>query len=193
MPSRFFRAFRRRNVSTIGNYWVDLTRGTLYILLPLAVLVSLILMSQGVVQTIAGYPTVTSALDGAQQTLARGPAAFQVAIKQLGTNGGGFFNTNSAHPFENPTPFSNIVETWSIIAVSAAFPFLFGRYVRKFRQGLVDLRRDGDHLHRRPPDRLSRRAGRRADARGYRRLAGAGQHGGQGSPLRHRALRDSGR
>ena len=131
------RAFRRRNVSTIGNYWVDLTRGTLYILLPLAVLVSLILMSQGVVQTIAGYPTVMSALDGTQQVLARGPAAFQVAIKQLGTNGGGFFNTNSAHPFENPTPFSNLVETWGIIAVSAGFPFLFGRYVRKFRQGLI--------------------------------------------------------
>ena len=132
-----FRAFRRRNVGTIGNYWVDLTRGTLYILLPLAVLVSLILMSQGVVQTIAGYPTVTSALDGAQQTLARGPAAFQVAIKQVGTNGGGFFNANSAHPFENPTPFSNMLETWSILAISAAFPFLFGRYVRKFRQGLI--------------------------------------------------------
>jgi potassium-transporting ATPase potassium-binding subunit len=132
-----FRAFRRRNVSTIGNYWVDLTRGALYVLLPLAVLVSLLLMSQGVVQTLAGYPTVTSAVDGAQQTLARGPAAFQVAIKQLGTNGGGFFNANSAHPFENPTPFSNIVETWSILAISAAFPFLFGRYVRKFRQGLI--------------------------------------------------------
>lgn len=133
----FCRAWRRRNVSTIGNYWVDLTRGTLYILLPLAILVSLILMSQGVVQTIAGYPTVTSAVDGAQQTLARGPAAFQIAIKQLGTNGGGFFNTNSATPFENPTPFSNLVETWAIISVSAAFPFLFGRYVRKFRQGLI--------------------------------------------------------
>jgi potassium-transporting ATPase potassium-binding subunit len=132
-----FRAFRRRNVSTIGNYWVDLTRGALYVLLPLTVLVSLLLMSQGVVQTLAGYPTVTSAVDGAQQTLARGPAAFQVAIKQLGTNGGGFFNANSAHPFENPTPFSNIVETWSILAISAAFPFLFGRYVRKFRQGLI--------------------------------------------------------
>ncbi|HEY7910033.1 MAG TPA: potassium-transporting ATPase subunit KdpA [Thermomicrobiales bacterium] len=132
-----FRAFRRRNVSTIGNYWVDLTRGALYVLLPLAVLVSILLMSQGVVQTLAGYPTVTSAVDGAQQTLARGPAAFQVAIKQLGTNGGGFFNANSAHPFENPTPFSNIVETWSILAISAAFPFLFGRYVRKFRQGLI--------------------------------------------------------
>ncbi|MDQ6907118.1 MAG: potassium-transporting ATPase subunit KdpA, partial [Chloroflexota bacterium] len=133
----FCRAWRRRNVSTIGNYWVDLTRGTLYILLPIAVLVSVILMSQGVVQTIAGYPTVTSALDGTQQVLARGPAAFQVAIKQLGTNGGGFFNTNSAHPFENPTPFSNLVETWAIISLSAAFPFLFGRYVRKFRQGLI--------------------------------------------------------
>jgi len=132
-----FRAFRRRNVGTIGNYWVDLTRGTLYILLPLAVLVSVVLMSQGVVQTIAGYPTVTSAVDGAQQVLARGPAAFQVAIKQLGTNGGGFFNANSAHPYENPTPFSNILETWSILAISAAFPFLFGRYVRKFRQGLI--------------------------------------------------------
>ncbi len=133
----FCRAWRRRNVSTIGNYWVDLTRGTLYILLPIAVLVSVVLMSQGVVQTIAGYPTVTSALDGTQQVLARGPAAFQVAIKQLGTNGGGFFNTNSAHPFENPTPFSNLVETWAIISLSAAFPLLFGRYVRKFRQGLI--------------------------------------------------------
>ena len=132
-----FRAFRRRNVSTIGNYWVDLTRGTLYILLPLAVFISLLLMSQGVVQTIADYKETTSAIDGGKQVLAVGPAAFQIAIKQLGTNGGGFFNTNSATPFENATPFSNLIETWSIIGVTVAFPFLFGRYVRKFRQGLI--------------------------------------------------------
>jgi K+-transporting ATPase ATPase A chain len=80
---------------------------------------------------------MTSALDGARQALARGPAAFQIAIKQLGTNGGGFFNANSAVPYENPTPFSNLVETWCLIAIPAAFPFLFGRYVRKFRQGLA--------------------------------------------------------
>ncbi len=133
----FFRAFRRRNTQAIGNYWVDLTRSVLYVLLPLAVFISLLLMSQGVVQTLASYRETTSAIDGAKQVLALGPAAFQVAIKQVGTNGGGFFNVNSAHPFENPTPFSNILETWSILAISAAFPFLFGRFVRKFRQGLA--------------------------------------------------------
>src|SRR5262245_51602131 len=133
----FCRAWRRRNVSTIGNYWVDLTRGTLYVLLPLTVIVSLVFMSQGMVQTIANYGEATSAIDGAKQVIALGPAAFQIAIKDLGTNGGGFFNANSAHPFENPTPFSNLVVTWCLIAIPAAFPFLFGRYVRRFRQGLA--------------------------------------------------------
>ena len=133
----FFRAFRRRSVSTIGNYWVDLTRSILYVLLPLSIVVAVLLMSQGVVQTLGGSVTATSAVDGAQQVIARGPAAFQIAIKQLGTNGGGFFNANAAHPFENPTPFSNLVATWSILAIAAAFPFLFGRYVRNMRQGLA--------------------------------------------------------
>jgi len=132
-----FRAFRRRDTQGIGNYWVDLTRSILYILLPFTVLVAVLLMSQGVVQTFGDYLTATSAVDGASQTIAVGPAAWQIAIKQIGTNGGGFFSANSAHPFENPTPFSNLLETWSILAISAAFPVLFGRFVRNAKQGLA--------------------------------------------------------
>ena len=133
----FFRAFRRRSAGTVGNFWVDLNRSILYVLLPLNVLMTLFLLSQGVVQTFGDYITATSAIDGAQQTLAVGPAAWQIAIKDLGTNGGGFFNANSIHPFENPTPLSNLVITWALIAIPAAFPFLFGRFVGNIRQGLA--------------------------------------------------------
>lgn len=133
----FFRAFRRRSAGTIGNFWVDLNRSILYVLLPFTVIITLVLLSQGVVQTFGDYITATSAIDGATQTVAVGPAAWQIAIKQIGTNGGGFFNANSIHPFENPTPFSNLVENWSILAIPAAFPFLFGRFVGNVRQGLA--------------------------------------------------------
>src|SRR5262249_18576216 len=142
------RGFARRSASTVGSFWVDLTRTTLYILLPLSLVLALLLVSQGVVQTFRGYPTVQvvqptqydepeTDKDGnpvldekgqpktkkstlTEQVLAVGPAASQIAIKQLGTNGGGFFNVNSAHPFENPTPLSNFLEMLSILLIPAA-------------------------------------------------------------------------
>lgn len=128
------RGFARRTVSTIGNFWADLVRCTLYILLPLSVIFALVLVSQGVVQTFSNYQTA-STLEGAQQTIPLGPAASQIAIKQLGTNGGGFFNANSAHPFENPTPLSNFLEMFAILALSAALTYTYGMMVGSRRQG----------------------------------------------------------
>ncbi len=127
----------------VGNFWVDLTRTTLYILLPLAFIVALTLVSQGVVQTFSPYKTAallqpTTDANGnavTQQVLAVGPAASQIAIKQLGTNGGGFFNVNSAHPFENATPFSNFVEMLSILVISGALCYTYGKMVGDTRQG----------------------------------------------------------
>src|SRR5215469_53750 len=101
------RGFARQSVKTIGNFWADMTRATLYVLLPMSVIGALILCSQGVIQNLHPY-TVATTLEGAKQTIAQGPVASQEVIKMLGTNGGGFFNANSAHPFENPTPFSNL-------------------------------------------------------------------------------------
>jgi K+-transporting ATPase ATPase A chain len=137
------RGIARHMGKTIGNFWVDLTRTTLYILLPLALVVALVLVSQGVVQTFGPYQAVnllqpTADSNGnavAQQVLAVGPAASQVAIKQLGTNGGGFFNVNSAHPFENATPLSNFFELLSILVISAALCYTYGRMVADTRQG----------------------------------------------------------
>jgi K+-transporting ATPase ATPase A chain len=120
----------------IGNFWVDMTRTVLYILLPLAFALALVLASQGVVQSLSGYVSALS-LEGKQDLIPLGPAASQVAIKHLGTNGGGFFGPNSAFPFENPTPFSNIVEVIAQILIPIAFPLLFGRMVGKKGQGRV--------------------------------------------------------
>jgi potassium-transporting ATPase potassium-binding subunit len=143
------RGFARKNAQTIGNFWVDLTRSTLYILLPLAVVLALVLVSQGVVQTFSAYPTAellqpvaandTSQVPITQQTIAVGPAASQVAIKQLGTNGGGFFNVNSAHPLENPTPLANFAEMLAILLIPAALCYTFGRMVGDTRQGWAVL------------------------------------------------------
>jgi K+-transporting ATPase ATPase A chain len=157
------RGFARRTVQTIGNFWVDLTRGTLYILLPLSLVLALLLVSQGVVQSFSPYRNVplvqaisydkprldaqgNPVKDAAgkelfetvtvrKQILPSGPAASQVAIKQLGTNGGGFFNVNSAHPYENPTPFSNLLEMLAILLIPAALCYTFGRMVGDTRQG----------------------------------------------------------
>ena len=157
------RGFARRETKTIGNFWVDLTRSTVYILLPLSLLLAVVLMSQGVVQTFAAYKNVelvepvtadvpvkndageavvdaagkpiTKATEFKEQTLPLGPAASQIAIKQLGTNGGGFFNANSAHPYENPTPFSDFLEVLSILLIGAALCYTFGRMVKDARQG----------------------------------------------------------
>jgi K+-transporting ATPase ATPase A chain len=137
------RGIAGHNARTVGNFWIDLTRSTLYILLPLAFVLAVALVSQGVVQTFRGYQTVTllqptTDSDGrpvVQQVLAVGPAASQVAIKQLGTNGGGFFNVNSAHPFENPTPLSDFLEMLSILLIPAALCYTFGKMVGDTRQG----------------------------------------------------------
>jgi potassium-transporting ATPase potassium-binding subunit len=130
------RGLARKSGSTIGNFWVDLTRATIYVLLPLSIIVALILVSQGVVQNLGGYVQATT-LTGESQLLPQGPAASQIAIKQLGTNGGGFFNVNSAHPFENPTPLSNFLEMFSILLIPAALTYTYGKMVGSTRQGWV--------------------------------------------------------
>jgi len=138
----FVRGFARRSAETIGNFWVDLTRTTLYILLPLSFVMALVLVSQGVVQTFKPYATVAVVQPTArltEQVIAVGPAASQIAIKQLGTNGGGFFNVNSAHPFENPTPLSNFLELLAILQISAALCYTFGVMVGDTRQGWAVL------------------------------------------------------
>jgi K+-transporting ATPase ATPase A chain len=163
----FARGFSRKSAQTIGNFWVDMTRSTLYILLPLALVLAVVLVSQGMPQTFSAYPTVATVeateydnpkLDQAgqamkddkgnpvtekatmkDQSIAVGPVASQVAIKQLGTNGGGFFNVNSAHPFENPTPLANFLEVLSILVISAALCYTFGVLVGDRRQGWAVL------------------------------------------------------
>ena len=128
------RGVSRKNIDKLGNFWSDLTRSTLYILLPLSILFAVVLVGQGVVQNFSSYETVHT-LQGADQVLPMGPAASQIAIKQLGTNGGGFFNANSAHPFENPTPFSNFLEMLAILLIPAALTYTYGKMVGSVRQG----------------------------------------------------------
>ncbi|MDC0687316.1 potassium-transporting ATPase subunit KdpA [Mitsuaria sp. RG] len=127
------RGIARRSASTLGNFWVDLTRATLYGLLPLCLVLALLLVWQGVPQTFADYVHAVT-MQGTNQTIPLGPAASQIAIKQLGTNGGGFFGVNSAHPFENPTAWSNLFEVASIILIPVALVFTFGHYVKDLRQ-----------------------------------------------------------
>ena len=128
------RGLAGRQQKTIGNFWVDMTRATLYILLPLSVILALVFVWQGMPQTLSSSLQATT-LEGGQQTIAIGPVASQLAIKQLGTNGGGFFNVNSAHPFENPTAIANFIEVLGILVISAGFCFTFGRMVGDKRQG----------------------------------------------------------
>jgi K+-transporting ATPase ATPase A chain len=132
------RGFSRSSIRTIGNFWVDVTRCTLYVLLPICVVYTLFLVWQGIPQTLGAYVDATT-LEGAEQTIAVGPVASQVAIKMLGTNGGGFFNANAAHPFENPTALSNFVQMISIFALGAALTNVFGRMVGNQRQGWAIL------------------------------------------------------
>ncbi len=132
------RGFARASVRTVGNFWVDVTRCTLYILLPICIVYALFLVRQGMPQTLGPYIEATT-LEGARQTIAVGPVASQVAIKMLGTNGGGFFNANAAHPFENPTALSNFVQMISIFALGAALTNVFGRMVGNQRQGWAIL------------------------------------------------------
>jgi K+-transporting ATPase ATPase A chain len=137
----------RKNAETVGNFWVDMVRSTLYILLPLSFVLAILLVSQGVVQNLSPYHNVallqgTADAEGKailDQVLPMGPAASQIAIKQLGTNGGGFFNVNSAHPFENPTPLANFLELLSILIIAAALCHTFGKMVKDQRQGWAIL------------------------------------------------------
>ncbi len=128
------RGISRKTTDKIGNFWVDLTRATIYVLLPLSILFAVILVSQGVVQNFNSYETAHT-LQGTQQVIPMGPAASQIAIKQIGTNGGGFFNANAAHPFENPTPFSNFLQILAIFLIPAGLTFTYGRFVKSSRQG----------------------------------------------------------
>ncbi len=130
------RGFFAREQKTLGNFWVDLTRSVLYVLLPLSIVLTLFLVWQGVPQNLMASVSATT-LEGAPQTISQGPAASQIAIKQLGTNGGGFWNANSSVPYENPTPLSNLVEMVSILLIPAAFCFMFGKMVRDMRQGVA--------------------------------------------------------
>jgi potassium-transporting ATPase potassium-binding subunit len=132
------RGFSRSSMRTIGNFWVDVTRCTLYVLMPICIVYTLFLVWQGMPQTLGAYVDATT-LEGAKQTIAVGPVASQVAIKMLGTNGGGFFNANAAHPFENPTALSNFVQMISIFALGAALTNVFGRMVGNQRQGWAIL------------------------------------------------------
>jgi K+-transporting ATPase ATPase A chain len=128
------RGISLRSTDKLGNFWTDLTRSTLYILLPLSILFAIILAGQGVVQNFKSYETVQT-LQGVKQIIPMGPAASQIAIKQLGTNGGGFFNANSSHPFENPTPLSNFLQMLAILLIPAALTFTYGKMVGSQRQG----------------------------------------------------------
>ena len=130
------RGIARKQARSVGNFWVDLTRATLYVLLPICIVISIVLIWQGMPQNFDAYTTATT-VEGAQQTIGQGPVASQVAIKQLGTNGGGFFNANAAHPYENPTPLSNLIQMLAIFAIPAGLVFMYGRMVGDVRQGLA--------------------------------------------------------
>jgi len=128
------RGFARHETDKIGSFWVDLTRSTLYVLIPISIVAALVLVSRGAIQNFHPY-TIAKTVEGATQTIAQGPVASQEAIKQLGTNGGGFFNANSAHPFESPTPFTNLVQILLIFVLGAGLTYTFGHMVRDTRQG----------------------------------------------------------
>jgi K+-transporting ATPase ATPase A chain len=130
------RAFARQSMQEIGNFWVDMTRSILYILIPFSLVIGLILVAQGVPQTLGGSVTAKT-LEGATQMISRGPVASQEVIKELGTNGGGFFNANSAHPFENPSPLTNLIESVMILAIPFGLAWMFGRMVGNLKQGLA--------------------------------------------------------
>ena len=133
------RGFARRNSATIGNFWVDITRCMLYILLPIAFVAGIILVGEGAVQTLAGPVTIHNPINGVTQTIARGPAGFMAAIMQLGTNGGGFFNVDLAHPLQNPTGLTNLVYNWLTLAIPFALTYTFGKMVGSIRHGVALL------------------------------------------------------
>jgi K+-transporting ATPase ATPase A chain len=128
------RGFARSSAQTVGNFWVDLTRCTLYVLLPISIVMAIVYVWQGVPQTMGAYVDATT-VDGGKQTIALGPVASQMAIKHLGTNGGGFFNANASHPFENPNGITNLLTLWSIFSIGGALTYVFGRMVGNTKQG----------------------------------------------------------
>lgn len=130
------RGISRKSTDKLGNFWTDLTRSTIYVLIPLSILFAIVLVSQGVIQNFNSYETIKT-LEGASQVIPSGPAASQIAIKQLGTNGGGFFNANSAHPFENPTPISNFLEMLALLLIPASLTYTFGKMVGSTKQGWI--------------------------------------------------------
>src|SRR5208337_193209 len=128
------RGFARAQAKTLGNFWVDLTRTIVYVLLPISIIAALFLCSQGAIQNFHPYVTAKT-VEGATQTIPQGPVASQEAIKMLGTNGGGLFNANSAHPYENPTPLTNFFQVFLIFLIPASLPYAFGKMVGDTRQG----------------------------------------------------------
>jgi K+-transporting ATPase ATPase A chain len=133
------RGFTKKSSPTVGNFWVDITRALLYVLLPIAVVAGIIFVGQGAVQTLSGPVHIHNALNGVSQTIALGPTGFMEAIKQLGTNGGGFFNANSAHPFENPTPLTNWLSIYLLLLIPVCLTYVFGKMVGSIRQGVAIL------------------------------------------------------
>src|SRR5580698_3672452 len=133
------RGFSRKGSPTVGNFWVDITRALLYVMVPISVIGGLILVGQGAVDTLGGPVNVHNALNGVSQTIALGPVGFMESIKQLGTNGGGFFNINSAHPFENPTGLTNLLSIFLLLCIPVALTYVFGKMVGAVRQGLAVL------------------------------------------------------
>ncbi len=147
------RGFARRQAATVGNFWVDLTRCTLYILIPISIVAALFFVWQGMPQNLSAYVDATT-LEGGKQTIAMGPVASQEAIKMLGTNGGGFFNANSAHPFENPNALTNLVQILLIFSLGCRVDQCLRPHGRRSAPGLGGLRRDGGPVPRRHGDRL---------------------------------------
>ena len=179
------RGFARASAKSIGNFWVDLTRTTLYVLLPLCIVLTLVYVFLGVPQTLGAYVDATT-LEGGKQTIAVGPVASQLAIKMLGTNGGGFFNANSAHPFENPDALSNLIQMVTIFALGAALTNVFGRMVGDERQGWAIFAAMGVlFLAGVIVAYWAEAAGNPLIACAWRR---GRQHGRQGGALRHCAL-----
>jgi K+-transporting ATPase ATPase A chain len=133
------RGFTKKGSPTVGNFWVDITRALLYVLLPIAVVAGIIFVGQGAVQTLSGPVHIHNALNGVSQTIALGPTGFMEVIKQLGTNGGGFFNANSAHPFENPTPLTNWLSIYLLLLIPVCLTYVFGKMVGSIRQGVAIL------------------------------------------------------
>ena len=183
MAFALVRGFARSSATTVGNFWVDVTRVTLYILLPIAFVLAFALVALGVPQTLAGAVDATT-LEGAKQTISIGPVASQEIIKELGTNGGGFFNANSAHPFENPNAWTNMLEIWALLLIPVASVLAFGRVVGDIRQGRAILAAMAVFLVVGDPRRLLVGGVGKSDPDGSRSGPVRGQSRGQGSPLR---------